>query len=268
MIKQYSSVAAMRQDYIDLDASHRDSSSGEWYNHESTEETLDKALRGDMKLVPKAEKLMESLSAGIEVPRRVWEASVAGAYPCVPDVIRGVPRSMRRSVEVGDEHAPISIYVASTCSSGISAQTMLDRGVTILALVMALSRIRPISLYTVALMEGTRDGTGECILSARINTDPLDVAQACYTLTSAGFARKLTYGLGEVLNGFTGRWPRNFDYRNPQRYYDYIVKHIAHDPNNTLFIGAARYGDELLSNPIEWVRKQIKFFTNREGDCE
>lgn len=265
MIKTYDSVADLRQAYLDSGARQiARTNMQSWYNNETPDQTLKLTELGDRTLVPKAEQLLDQLESQIEVPRKVWQASPAGSYACIPDYLRGIPTSMRRQVEIGDEHAPISILVCSSCSAGINSETMLNRGVTILALVMALARIRPISLWTVATLHG--QDTGETILSTQINTTPLDLATACYVLTSAGFCRRITYNLGTKLNNFNGSWPRNFKYSQPKPYYDYLARVLSPDPKRCLVIGTAQLGDELLSQPLIWIKNQIQRFTSsKEG---
>lgn len=268
MIKQFESVAAFRADYIALRAVNPRADRGSnlsWYNNETEAQTLEKTLTGDKSLVPTAEAMLSQLDEEIYVPQRVWLASPAGARPCVPDALRNIPTSMRRIVEEPDARQPISIYVVSTSSAAISSSTLLRRGTAILALTLALSRIRPISLYTLCALDG-RDG--ETIISARINTDPLDVAQACYTLTSAGFARRLTYNYSRMANDFRGGWPSGMNYENPTPYWNYVKERLAPDPKKSLIIGAAQLGDELLSHPVDWVKKQVKFFTQIEEGIE
>jgi hypothetical protein len=165
-----------------------------------------------------------------------------------------------------DEAAPITVLVATTCSAGISAATLEKRGTVILALVMALSRVRPVSLQALALTDGSHEG--ETIITNVINTNPLDLATACYVMTSAGFARRLTYGLAREKNNFSGGWPRRFTYGKSGPYYDYLKSRLVADPSKCLIIPAAELHDELLSQPLKWIEKQIKHFTNADAEEE
>jgi hypothetical protein len=194
MIKQYESIAALRADYIAKCSNTRgyNFANNEWYGNESETLTLQLTDTGDTRLVAEAERQMSKLDNIIETPKRVWDRNVAGAYCCIPDVLAGRPTPMRRQVVIPDDHAPITILVVTTSSAGINAATLAKRGTTILALVMALTRVRPVTLHQLAILNGRNDGTGETIITAQINTHPLDLATACYVLTSAGFARRLT----------------------------------------------------------------------------
>lgn len=268
MIIRYDSPAELRADYIRRNArantsTHSGRANVEWYGGETIADTLRLTEFGDTKLVPKAEALLDKLDTAIETSRRTWEPAPAGAFVCVPDVLAGHPTPMRRLIYQQDETSPITILVNTSSSAGINADTLQKRGIVILALVMALSRLRPVSLQQLAIMHGIQDG--ETIFTSQINTAPLDLATACYVLTSAGFARELTYCLGRSYNRFNGGWPREFDYGRPDKYYTSVQQKLGLDPTKTLVIGAAQLGDELLSDPVRWINKQIAHFTS-QGD--
>ena len=273
MIIRYDSTAALRQAYLGIKPkldqigyhhTNASSSNNSWFNDESESETLRKAELGDTTLVPLAERELNKLDATLETPRRIWDRSPAGAFCVVPDVLAGLPTPMRRQVFTRDETSPITILACSTSSGGISAKVLEKRGITILALVMALSRIRPVTLHQLTILHGNDDG--ETVITSEINTHPLDLATACYVLTSAGFARRLTYGLAKALNGFNGSWPSRFSYGRPAPYYQYLSQRLAPDPTRCLIIGAAELHDELLLHPTEWLNKQIKRFTTEQEE--
>ena len=219
-----------------------DKINNKWYNNETLKQTLQKTLTGDTRLVPLAERELSRLDTLIETPRRQVRESVAGGWPSVPDFLAGRPTPMRVIHHTHDDSAPINIFSVTTSSAGIDAATLEKRGVVILALTMALTRVRPVALYQVAIMHGS-DSSGECIFASKINTHPLDLATACYVLTSAGFDRRITHSLGH-RHGFNGRWPRKFHYHSPEQYYTYLkqtlTQHLGMQERNTLVIGAAQ----------------------------
>jgi hypothetical protein len=267
MIIRYDSTAALRAAYIAKGCGSKYSSNGRdsWYNNESEAETLRKAELGDTHLVPSAEQQLAQLEHNLETPTSVWEPNVAGAYACVPDYIAGLPTPMRHMIQEQDETNPITVLAVTTSSAGISSKTLERRGVTILALVMALARVRPVTLQQVSILDGSDNG--ETIITSEINTHPLDLATACYVLTSAGFARRLTYGLATKLNGFTGGWPRKYKYGNATSYYTYLKNILSpSDPKHTLLIESAELHDQLLSDPIRWINNQIAHFTTNDQE--
>jgi len=272
MLKHYPSIAALRADYIARDGGQGRLSrildgSASWYDDETENDTLRLAAAGDTKLVPEAEAVLAKLNTEIAVPRRQWERAPAGAFCSVPDVLAGLPTPMRRLAHRQDERAPITILVTTTSSAGIEAAALRKRGTVILALVMALSRIRPVSLRQLTVLDGPRDGTGETVITAEINTTPLDLATACYVLTSAGFARRLTYGLAKCLNDFSGGWPRGYRLGSSSSYFTALVPRLGLEPKQTLVVASAELYDQLLTSPVDWVNAQVARFTAEQEDA-
>jgi hypothetical protein len=177
---------------------------------------------------------------------------------------------MRYQREVGDEHAPIAIIACSTISAGVDSRTIRKRGTTILALVLALARVRPISLHTVATTGAENGDRDETVLCTRIETAPLDLSMACWALTSPGFARRMNYSVAAKINGFVTGWPRRFEYRNQQPYMDYLRDtlgpRVGVDPTRTLIIGPTHLYDPLVSDPISWLNTQIARFIGTQED--
>ncbi len=264
MIKQYDSIADLRADAIRLDcAGGLTNNADDHWCGETKTETLSRSQFGHTDMVPQAEILLSQLDTEIEVPRKRWEPSVAGAFACVPDHIRGLPTSMRRRIDDSSDHNPIRIFAITTSSAGIDAKTIQERGIAILALAIALARIRPLSLYATSILDGHVDDTGECLITAEINTHPLDLATACYVLTGAGFDRRLFHGLAWRYAKYSGRWPKNY-YENKSKYHEYLKRVLS--PNleamsQTIIISEAYLTDPLITSPIRWLNDQIKHFT-------
>ncbi|MGH6876999.1 MAG: DUF7192 family protein, partial [Rhizomicrobium sp.] len=171
MIVRYDSTAALRAAYManyEVASRFNQSERRSWYGGETEKESLVLAETGDTRLVAEAEKAFAALEMEIETPRRQWERSPAGSWCCVPDVLVGLPTPMRRQVHVYDEAAPITILPVTTSSAGINAETLAKRGTVILALVMALARVRPVSLHQVTMLDGKQGG--ETVITSEINT--------------------------------------------------------------------------------------------------
>jgi hypothetical protein len=260
MIIHYRNVQALRAAYVAIKSPcYSSRTSGDWwFDGETDADTLRMSDTGDTRLVPTAQALMDKLDHAVSTPRRMWDRSPAGAFCVVPDVLAGLPTPMRRQVFTADERAPIAIYAVTGSSGGINASHLAKRGTTILALVMALARVRPISLFQLDFSGGRKDG--ETIICTQINTTPLDLATACYAMTSSGFARRLVYSVMEEANGHSGAWPPGY-YGNPEPYLRGVHQKLGLDPKYTLMIDAARLHDTLLVDPIKWLNDQVRRFT-------
>jgi hypothetical protein len=266
MIIRYDSIAALRQAYLDAGLRGKQGVYGgsDWFNNESEADSLRLALTGDTSLVQRAEAILWQFEQQIETPKPEWHRSVAGPMVNVPDVLAGRPTCMRRLAPALNDHSPIEIFVVTNSAGGLSAQILRNRGIAILALVLALSRVRPLMLYQVAMGNGSRDGTGETLLISHINTTPLDLATACYVLTSAGFARRITYELSKKLNGYSYSPPEAFSYNRPEVYELGMIKRIAINPERSILIGRSNKSDPIITMPIAWVRTQVERFTKEQ----
>lgn len=264
MIKQYDSISDLRADYLKLGANKLPrQGDNNWYNYESAADTLRLTEMGDTGLVNEAEKLLNLLDANIQTPRHVWQRSPAGAFSCVPDILAGLPTPMRRRVEEKQESAPISIYVCGSSSGSVNANMLSKRGTTILALVMILARTRAVNLHVMHLGNGAVDGTGETVITAKINTSPLDLATACYVLTSAGFTRDILYHTAIKLgNGYSFTWPNSYNTRNPDAYCAGLKARLGVNEKSSLILPGASIADPMITNPISWVNDQIARFNN------
>lgn len=269
MIRSYNSIADFCDDIdrCDTSAMRYAQHSGSWANGENFSIAMQKSRYGNTSLVPAAEALMSQLESQIEVPRKVWDRSPAGAFAIVPEVLAGLPTPMRRQREVLDERQPLTIIVVTTSSAGIKAETLMKRGTAILALTMAMARIRPITLHALSMLDGHVDGTGEILLKSQINTAPLDLSTAAYVLTSAGFDRILCHAHSQRLAKYRGGWPSKYRWgRKDQPYFDYLINVFGYEKKNTLLIGPTFLGDPIVNTPVAWVQDQIARFTNANED--
>lgn len=221
---------------------------------------LDGATKGDNSLVDDAEKLLDKLDADIEITGKHWEPCMAGAYPIVAEFLAGSPNPMRRMVEVDSDNTPLAIYVSTTCSASISESTMLKRGVAILALLLKMQQLRPIELYLIAELHGTTDGA--CVQVIQVESKPLDISVACFTLARVAFARQLTYNMGRKLDGFDGSWPRGYRDSN---WESRVREAVGMNPND-LYIPAAKEWDAMVTDPVAWVNAQVEHFMGVKDD--
>lgn len=264
MIKQFDSVRAIADYWQQVGEPARYQSNLDWYGHETREQTVKFCNTGDTRLVPEAEALMAKLESQVSVVHKVIEPCIAGGWPDVPSYLAGHPLAMRRMAQQLDESAPLNIIVANSCSAGISARVMLKRGVTILALVMFMSRIRPITLKTASMLDGS-DG-GETILVTTINTAPLDLATACYVLTSMGFDRRLLHEIGYGVNNFQGHWAAGCKYGTSEPWGWNLIERLGYAKKNSLWIAPASLLDPTVAEPVEWLNKQIQRFTTSQEE--
>jgi hypothetical protein len=226
---------------------------------------LDKSIHGDRTNLAAAQAMMAEFDNVVSREAVEEVAEVFGCYPCIPEVLNGEPECMRMPVAMRSEGAPLRIVIDLTTSGGIGHEDIATRGVAALALVWQLSAVRPVELEVCAALGGgeRRSGTGNdrvCVASVRINTAPLDLATACYMITSPGFHRGLLYDVLEVFN-CGGGWP-NLDgcpygqMSHPDSIARMTAVVAADSGDEVLFLPAlSMYESEAVKNPRAWIKR-------------
>lgn len=237
---------------------HESCADSDWYNNRSFAEACQLARRGDQALVKAAEAILDKLeTAAPETMRGEWTPSPAGAYPIVPEALNGSPFPMRELRRTASDCAPISIYVATSSSSGYDAKTLLNRGIAILALVSRLQMTRPVELFLVQTIESGRNGrrTGNYVMVTRVDTKPLDLAVGGALLADCGIDRRIGLGSvealtrGAVQHGSIG-WAKCYQTGT-------VPEYIGFGPED-LYIAPSYWGDELITKPVEWINAQLR----------
>lgn len=266
----FSSPAEFGEYCISKNMYHRGDSAGEWTNCLSGRDAARLAIVGDDSVVAAAQQLMEKFQSSIETSSFMDMPSVAGCYPCVPEALAGEPECMREPMEISSDTAPLTIVVDLACSGGISASIMQKRGVAILALVMALSVTRPISLKMLSCGDGTRNHVGDkySICAVDFPTTPLDLATAAYGLSNVGFVRQLFYGVQGKKLGFTGKWGQfagcgPYDCENPL-YGQSVLKYMEIDGEVLYITGAVSESALIMKDPEAWLLEQLKKYQHHE----
>lgn len=155
--------------------------------------------------VEEAQSLMRKIECGLNlrglIPR--WQNDVAGVLPCVPSHLAGDPRSMRRrapQVSRG-QSSKIKVYYTPVVSGAIDHKVIMERGIVVLACVMAIAKARPVDLYMYSTL-----GKGDVIV--KIGTNPMRMSEVAWSITNANIFRGLMYKRAEALTGWSGEWGR------------------------------------------------------------
>jgi hypothetical protein len=222
------------------------------------EQACESALMGNDELAGRAAAMLSRLDdLHIEVPRPVWSPAMAGAFPSVPAFLAGEPESMLAMTDEASDVSPIRIYVSTTSSAGINASDLEKRGVTILALVMALVQIRPVELLLYTEADGDRFRHDWSCPIVRVNTAPLHLGQAAYMLSHQGFSRGLSYCYCSDALGFCGGWMfgAGDEYKRIK-----IARELLECGPKDLVLGGAYSNDPIYLNPEKWIRDRIAEF--------
>lgn len=244
-----------------------------FYGRTTGEQALHFAQFGNDKNVAEAQRLMDQFSAELALTAYADEPTVAGCYPVVAEFLAGEPECMRLPQEVNADSAPLSVFVELTCSATIEPAAMRTRGVAILAAIMALSAVRPITLEVGCVMGASRRASGlngerVSLVSVMLDTAPLDLATAAWMLSDVAAARRLIYGAAHVLHDFNGQWPEFFgaEYGAVEsEAHCARVRELLDLPGDTLYIPAVcNYGNgnatSVFANPLKWCEGIVQQF--------
>ena len=230
-----------------------------WYGYVSFDEAIEKTLHGDSRYVQEAMTLIDQLD--LAMPETKMFRTIASPYGgrCnFGDWQTGSPTPMRRRVRATTDYGPLKVIVATTCSQGITANTMRQRGAAILALLLKLQELRPVELYLLAEMFGCTEGWHYQLI--RVESKPLDTSIAGFVLANVGFARHLTYELGRVLDNFNGSWPS--DYR--QSDYASRRRERLNLQDDDIVIPEVYITDTLVTQPIKWITERLAQYGVKE----
>jgi len=215
-----------------------------WYGGRTFSETEKVLHKGDPRHIKRAEEILSEITRGVNLAslRSQWVSDMHGAYPDVAAYMANDPAYMRRRTRVTDNIAPMKIVISTSVSAGIPTDAIVKRGICLLALVIALSRVRPVEAYA-ACSHGNRD---DYII--RLPTQPPDLGTICFCLVDPSFDRGLMIALNQHVTGDSWiQWGTG--YEDPKRYFG---------------LGPSDYGfrgmhleDSCWSNPLAWVKEHI-----------
>lgn len=231
--------------------------------------------KGDVSLVHKAEAIISQIStADIQTPGvPLTVPSVVGFMPLVPAVLAGLPENMltRVASDIKGYQEPLVIYADASVSGGISEQEIMNKGVAILSYLMLIQNVRPVELYLCnSGSTAHRAGRGQAI-TVKLTSNPLDLARACFMLTSMTYCRRIALsafqkigGVTNYTNGSGTGWVWNVETSNNQHgpltdEYEAAMRRVYDIEPDVLFIKHGYMYDKLMkSNPIAWVRLMIE----------
>lgn len=266
MLTAFNSIGALRSAAIETDLNeklwyvHADEKS--WYNGESLRDCLKNTASGNTSLVPQAEAFISDIEQTIETPKFTWQPSPVGTFPNVADYCNGLPYSMRERINEPSDTSPVNIVVLTFVSASVPAEIMRARGVAILALVLALSRSRPVNLYLCGNLDGyTSAGQyDESLILTQINTTPLDIATACYVLTSVAFQRYIMHHMHVKLHNSKLAIPKAY-FEDQSKYLAEMPYRLGFNASETLIISCTSIFDTIAKFPKQWLETQLKRFT-------
>jgi hypothetical protein len=168
-------------------------------------EAMQRAAAGDMSRVSRADRLLDRIEAGLDLSslRRLSTPSVAGGSPNVVAYLAGSPLSMRSRRPVMSDRGEVVIFANLFISASFNLSVYERRGAALLALVRAVSQIRPITLYVTGVAD---NGDRRKIQAVKIDTAPLDLARAAWALSAPEAFRHIAICANHQIGGEYDMW--------------------------------------------------------------
>lgn len=223
--------------------------------------------KGQDTYVEAALALLKQFNEDIEVPALVWEHAIAGAFPDVPAYLSGDPENMWYQAPSYSDRTPLRVWFGLDTSGDVRDEHIRKRGVTLAAFAIAVSNKRPVFITPyVAGGEYSRDKTGKPIgasISWDIATSPLVLSELLTNLAESSITRHIgvpaPYMLNTELHSYGA--PFHPESRNPEGMRA-ALGCAAHD----LYIPAMRSTDELVNNPLTWLKHHVAKYTTEVED--
>jgi hypothetical protein len=219
---------------------------------------------GDLAGVSASDKYLSQLEdmARMETYGHATVNSLAGGVPNIPAVLAGHPLNMRLRKRISRAQAPLTIIVDLSSSATVDTEKLTRRGAAILALVRALSEVRPVTLYAGCVVGSPESKKRDyCGAFVRIETAPLDLARAAHMLTHISISRGFFYNVLRRLHQYTGSylgWA--FGAAGAEKLVSQRILARAFGNEEILYVPPVFQNDAMFSAPETWVRDQIKSY--------
>lgn len=231
-----------------------------WNGNVSAARALELCEKGDMAIVEKSNKYLKKLEALMPPPsaRHAITDDVTGAFPNVPAMLAGQPLNMRRRVARESEYSPLTVIVALDCLSVVKADQMRERGLAALALVRAVSSIRPVELWVGSTVQGAALNSSASTYF-QIPTTPLDLARAAHLIGHPSTLRILLHSIAVKHFGTPSSIPLAFDVDEEKviKAHKHIVAQAFPRDGLVMSLPRVNLADLVIADPIKWLHTKI-----------
>lgn len=210
-------------------------------------------------------KVDRHIDLGQTMPQPV--PTVAGGGLCVPAALGGSPLCFTRQEWRKDASTPLRIALDMSAWSGTSPSALKARGVAFLAVVKAVSSIRPVTVEAFSVYKPTLAKGTEVIVRVPLGAAPLDWAMAATILGSPGALRDTVFRLmiwgGAGCESASDRREslpisRLYGHEgHATKSHPLLREALGLRDQDLLFDSSFSRSDDLEDNPFAWVQAQI-----------
>lgn len=234
-------------------------------------QAINTLTNGHDKYLSQAQSLIDKMAEeNVFAPHQPQiEAGMVGFMANVPAALAGQPYDMWNIVNSEEQSitTPLNIYVETLVSAGVSHHQLIQRGVCILAFVLAMSNIRPVELYTICIGQPYGATTGG--IMCRVPSKPIDLARACFMLCDPAYYRRLAFAAiadQSMSNQESVRWP--WDDQPTTKTHEPKMRELLDMDEQDIFMpGGYLFDKQMLDNPVQWVKDKIQEYSGtKQGD--
>ena len=149
---------------------------------------------------------LKKFSNTITVKRSRQIKSVAGYAPCVPNAIRGVPKSMIATELVNriEKRRFVHIIFNNTATGFTESDVLMKSGLTVLKLALVLDRMNVRTKIDISpKMSIKGNSCYGCTVSIKDYRQPFNISKIAYPLAHVSFFRRHGFRYFETLEGFS-----------------------------------------------------------------
>ena len=267
--------------------------------HATALEGVKDMREGTLENLDKAQSIVDELSLHVDTSRTTWQMDIQGAFPDVPTFLAGVPENMWNMLPDMSDKSPLIIWIGLTSQGNVEEETLIQRGATLAAFVLAMVNQRPVTLRPYIATGGsyfgsTRSYRGRSrysrsrtyetptpelpvddnpnslpnggddnraiIISWDIQTSPM-VLSELMTIARPQVTRY--FGIEACQQAF-GKVATNDTLFHPYSFKEAQFREALGVAPGDLYLPQITSVDPMVTNPLEWVRENVARFSEAQ----
>lgn len=182
-------------------------SSKDFTQTKSYEEAEEFLMNGWNVKVEEMKQELDKFVKAVPVQKTKQFKNVVGFAPCIPNSIRGVPKSMIASKKIKSERNKRTMYIVlnNTASCNVEGEELMKAGMTCLKLALLLERARIKTRIDVApciaVIEENPKRTLGCTVTVKDYRQPFNLSKMAFPIGHASFFRRFGFRYIEVQQG-------------------------------------------------------------------
>lgn len=212
----------------------------------------DRALNGDASLMARASTMLDRIDVsevGTAFVARPTPVVSGGTRVNVPAYLAGNPRCMVRRTKQETTTRHVNIFVSVSSSARVRDSDLLTRGAAVLGLLQALQQAQIGVDVTVFSEMGANNNI---ILIVPIESRPLDLSTASFTIAHPAFDRIICFNVG-AKHGFNASWP--IAHGRPD-YETRLRGWLGAEPSDVVITDS--HTRNIAGTPETWVEQQFR----------